>query len=320
MSDLEQQGTGTSEVSESTEAPAEAQSTESTDLSTEQVSGEVAAAPSEPAYSPNYKFKVKDKELEFDDFVRGAISNKEHEAKLRDLYERAHGLEEVKQSRASFEQKWKEADSKYSQVAEGLERLGTLVKNNRLHEFFDALSIPKDKIVQYAIQELQYQELSPEQRAVIDEQRRIMQENEQVTRQYQSLQSQVQQMVQAQARNELVSEMSRPEVTQAASAFDARMGRPGAFESEVIRRGQYYEQVHRVSPPASQLVQEVLGFVGMPQATQPTTTQQQSEVVQKQGEKPVIPTFSSGSQKSPTQKVPTSIAELKQLRQQRAET
>ena len=86
MYDLEQQGTGTSEVSASTDAPAEAQSTESTDLSTEQVSSEVAAAASEPAYAPNYKFKVKDKELEFDDFVRGAVTSKEHEAKLRDLY------------------------------------------------------------------------------------------------------------------------------------------------------------------------------------------------------------------------------------------
>jgi hypothetical protein len=117
-----------------------------------------------------------------------------------------------------------------------------------------------------------------------------------------------------QAKQELVSEMSRPEVTQAIATFDARLGKPGAFESEVIRRGQYYEQVHKVSPPASQLVQEVLAFVGSkPQAPQTTA----SQVVHAQAEKPVIPTFAGGSQKSPTQKMPSSIDDLKRLRQQR---
>lgn len=277
-----------------------------------------AAAPAAAAtpYTPNFKFKVKDKEMEFDDFLRGAIKETAHEKKIRELYERAHGLDEVKASRANFETKFKDAETRYQQVEQGLGQIGKLVKEGRMADFFQALNIPKEKIIQYAIEELKYQELPPEQRQQIDHQRRLQQEFDQTAQQNQSMQQQLQGLVQAQARTELMSELGKPDVSQVVAAFDTRHGKPGAFEAEVIRRGQYYEAVHKISPPASQLVQEVLSLMGPPQAAQSQTAQ----VVAAQAEKPVIPAFASGSQKSPVQKVPGSIEDLRKLRQQRAET
>lgn len=298
-----------SESSASTEevstAPEESGATEQT---TQVEQGEAQA------YMPSYKFKVKDKELEFDDFVRSAVKDKDTEAKLRDLYERAYGLEEVKNSRNTFEQKYKELDGKYSQVSQSLKQLGGFLQENRMGDFFQALNIPKDKIIEYAIEELKYQELPPEQKQAIEYQRQLQAEYEMANQQNQTLQQQMQELVQAQVRQELTFELNKPEVVKVMQAFDARIGKLGAFESEVIRRGQYYEQFHQTSPPASQLVQEVLAFVGQSQAEQIATPE---AVAAAQAQKPVIPTFKGGSQKSPTQKVPNSIDDLRKLRQMR---
>jgi hypothetical protein len=59
------------------------------------------------AWKPSFKFKVKDKELEFDDFVKPIIKTKDLEQKFKDLYEKAHGLDEVKTSRETFKQQVK---------------------------------------------------------------------------------------------------------------------------------------------------------------------------------------------------------------------
>src|SRR5690606_24340502 len=68
------------------------------------------------AWKPSFKFKVKDKELEFDDFVKPIIKTKDLEQKFKDLYEKAHGLDEVKTSREAFKQQVEEWKGKYNQV------------------------------------------------------------------------------------------------------------------------------------------------------------------------------------------------------------
>lgn len=276
------------------------------------------------AWKPNFKFKVKDKELEFDDFVKPVIKTKDVEQKLKDLYEKAHGIDEVKTSRDSFKKQFEEWQGKYNQVETSLKTLGSYVKKGDFRSFFEALNIPKDQILRYAIDELKYQEMSPEQRQQIDLQRQQQAEFEMAQTQNQTLQQQMAQLVQQQTTFELSQELSKPEVAQIASAYDqmivAKGGQPGAFKAEVIRRGQYYEAVHKVSPPASQLVQEILSLVGVQaqaqQGSQAASQGTPSQVVQNQKAKPVIPSFQGGGAKSPAKKVPSSIEDLRKMRQE----
>jgi hypothetical protein len=279
------------------------------------------------AYTPTLKFKVKDKELDFDDFVKPIIKDKETEAKLRDLYEKAYGLDEVKADRTSLKEKVRASEEKYSQVETSLKALGQYAQKKDFRTFFDILSIPKQDIINYAIEELKYQELPAEQRAMVDAQRQRELEYEAQVTQTQTMQKQMQDLVLQQVTMELNQELARPDYAQAQSAYDARVGRPGALKAEIIRRGQYYEAVHKTSPPASQLVAEVLQLVGamnpVPQngvgASQGTLATQ-SQAVQPQN-KPVIPSFSSGgASKSPVKKQPTSIDDLRKLRQQQHTT
>lgn len=268
-------------------------------------------------YVPNFKFKIKDKELEIDDFLKPIVKTKDVETKIREMYEKAHGLEEVKTSRETFKQQAEEWKTKYGTVESSLQTLGGYVKKGDFRSFFSALNIPKEKIIQYAIEELKYQELPAEQKAQIDAQRQQQMEYEQSLNQSQTLQQQMQQMVQKQAEFELTQELAKPEVVSAMTAYDARAQKPGAFKAEVIRRGQYYEAVHKISPPASQLVSEILNLIGVQQAqpgTQGTSQETSSQTVSQQQNKPTISTFSGGA-KSPVKKVPTSIEDLRQMRQ-----
>lgn len=272
------------------------------------------------AWKPSFKFKVKDKELEFDDFVKPIIKTKDLEQKFKDLYEKAHGLDEVKTSREAFKQQVEEWKGKYSQVENSLQTLGAYVKKGDFRTFFQALNIPKDKIIQYAIEELKYQELSPEQRQQVDLQRQQQTEFEMAQTQNQTLQTQMAQMIQRQTEMELSQELAKPEIVSAITAYETQLGKAGAFKAEVIRRGQYYEAVHKISPPASQLVSEVLALVGVQaqtqQGSQAASQSTPSQVVQNQQAKPVISSFQGGGAKSPAKRVPTSIEDLRKMRQQ----
>lgn len=283
------------------------------------VAQDTSAKAGTAAYTPNFKFKVKDKELEFDDFLKPIIKTKDLETKARELYEKAHGLDEVKAAREAFKTQAEEWKGKFTQVEQSLHTLGTYVKKGDFRTFFQALNIPKDKIIQYAIEELKYQELPPEQRAAIEQQREREIAFEQAGAQNQMLQQQMSQLVQQQATFELNQELARPEIATAITAYDTRLGQAGAFKAEVIRRGQYYEAVHKISPPASQLVTEILSLIGVQaqaqQGTQASSTATPSQVAHNQQQKPVISSFAGGGAKSPTRKVPSSIEDLRKMRQ-----
>lgn len=267
-------------------------------------------------FTPNFKFKVKDKELEFDDFIKPIVKDKQLEAKIREMYEKAHGLDEVKTARESFRTQVEEWKGKYTQVEDSLKTLGGLVNKGDFRTFFQALNIPKEKIIQYAIEELKYNELPPEQRAAIEQQRAKEQEFLQTQTQNQQLQTQMAQLVQQQAAFQLDQALAAPDVGTVAASYDARVGTPGAFRQEVIRRGQYYEAVHKVSPPAHQLVGEIIALIGAQGGTQAQGTPGQVvQTQQQQQQKPGIQTFSGGS-KSPARKVPSSVDDLRKLRQQ----
>jgi hypothetical protein len=305
---------------DSTAAPVEAASSQST-ASTQEASTNVdkGAQPPVDTWAPTFKFKANDKEMEFDDFIKPIIKTKDHEQKLKEIYEKAYGLEEVKTSRKAAQDKAKEYQDKYSQVETSLQTLGQYVKKKDYRSFFDTLKIPKEDVIRYAIEELKYQELPPEQKAAIDQQRQMQDALRAQEFQNQNLHTQMQNIVLQQATNELTMELSRPEVSSVTSAYDARVGMPGAFRAEVIRRGQYYEAVHQTSPPVGQLVKEVLALVGgvghtTPVGNNPQTTQ--GNAIVQQDNKPAIPSFKGASSKSPAKKVPTSIDDLRKMRQQ----
>jgi len=298
-------------------APVTEQSTEAAPVLDE------SGNPVPPAYQPNFKFKVKDKEQEIDEWLRPVVKDAETEKKLKELHERAFGLDEVKASRESFKTKYEDVNTKYTGLEKSLQTLSGFVQKGDFDSFFRSLQIPKESILKYAISELQYNELPPEQKAQIDNQRRFQQEQYQ----FQSQAEQHAQQLREFGMQQLTFEMSKPDVSQVVQSFDQRMGRQGAFQQEVINRGAYYEQVHGKTLPASQLISEVLAIVspghGQQAAPQSATAQavqttpSQGATTQQQPEaKPTVKVFSGGGNASPVKKTITSLDDLRKLREQ----
>lgn len=303
-------------------------STESTQQSTAPVEQSTEAAPVldatgnpvPPAYQPNFKFKVKDQEKEIDEWLRPVVKDAETEKKLKELHERAFGLDEVKSSRDSFKTKYEDVNTKYTGLEKSLQTLSGYVQRGDYDSFFQSLQIPKESILKYAINELRYNELPQDQKAQIDQQKRFQQE------QY-AFQSQSEQHA-AQMREfgmqQLNFEMSKPDVSQVVQSFDQRMG-PGAFQREVINRGAYYEQVHGKTLPASQLISEVLAIVSPSagqQAVPPSASAQAAQTTPSQGvqpqqeAKPTVKVFQGGGNASPVKKQINSLDDLRKLREQ----
>lgn len=327
MSELESQGEATSAESTSSAPESTAVETSSTQeaSSTAETTSNSADVLAVPQYIPNFKFKVKGKDAEIDEFLRPVIKDKATEDKLRDLYEKAHGLEEVKAHRQSLQEKYRTAEEKMQQVETSLKTLGDFAKKKDFRTFFDILSIPKQDIINYALEELKYSELPPDQRAMVDAQRQREIEYYTKTQQNQTLQQQMQNLILQQTTMELNQELARPDIAQTINAYDARVGQPGALRAEIIRRGQYYEAVHKQSPPASQLVAEVFNLIGSNTSVTPNgmfaSQGNMGPQSQNPQQKPVIPSFSSGgAAKSPVRKQPKDLDDLRKMRQQLHQT
>jgi hypothetical protein len=271
-----------------------------------------------PAYTPNFKFKAADKEQEFDDFVRNAVKTPEQEKKLRELYEKAYGLDHVKSEREKYRNDYKTINEQHSALNKGLDQLSSMLRNKDYHGFMEALKIPEQDILQYALSRVQYKEMPPEQRQQLDQQYQAQQRLAYLEQANQELVSGYQSQMVQQRTSELDGYIGRPEVSQVASAFDARVGRQGAFRDEVIRRGQYYASLPESQDiTVEQAVQEIMNLVGniSPQAT-PASAQAQVDGMQtaheQQQSKPVIPNI-KGRGTSPAKKVVRSMDDLRNI-------
>lgn len=271
------------------------------------------------AWSPDYTFKVMDDIKEFDDFIR-PIVNKDNQDKIRDLYERAHGLEHIKTKNQALKDensRFLEMQQRYNAQNQALGHLGNLIEKKDWNSFFKELRIPDQEVMKYALDRVNYQDLSPEDKQVYDtnvETRQRLYNLEQQNLAYQkSMQEQA-----VLAKNQEIDQllMSGP-TRDIVESFDARAGRQGAFKDEVIRRGQLAYQQTGQDPTSQAVIDEVVKLYGpgVPAQGNPggevntANTQTQQQIVSPTN-KPVIPNVKSGGQ-SPTRKMPTSIEDLK---------
>jgi hypothetical protein len=310
------------EESVSTEAPVteSAASPEAPAAATPEVPAAPSDAPTEPppAYTPNLKFKVHDKELEIDSWMAQVIKDQETEKKVRALYEKAYGLDYVKQDRSKLRDELGNVKGTYEKTMAEINSIVQLRDKGDLPGFFEKIGVDEDTILKYAIQVAQRRN-NPEADSQFRQSRQFAQERDQLAAREAQLQAQYQQTA-VQAKNfELQQVMSRPDVVAIQQAFDARMGE-GAFHREVIGRGQLHWSVSQKDISAEQAVNEVLQIIGHqpPQqqaAPQPPVATPQATQVPQQA-KPTLPNI-QGRGTSPVAKSPKSTDDLRALRQQR---
>lgn len=293
------------------------------DVSTEQVEqtqqvDEVAqaadAAVAEvPAYQPSFKYKVLGKEMEIDEAFRSIIKDQETEKKVREIFEKAGGLDHYKTKYSELEGKYGEVESNYSQVIQEIQNLSQLWKFDK-KGFFKGLGINPTDVYKWVMDEAKMAELPPEQRAVYDERREAQIKAITTERQNQAMSERIAQY-DAQARAfELSQELTKPDIANLVAAYDEIYGEK-AFENEVVQQGYLYSTLNKKDISAAHAVAMVAGRV---KPLVDRLSQQQSAAAPgagvNQAAKPqkVIPNVKSGAL-SPAKKKITSLDELRQL-------
>jgi hypothetical protein len=288
-----------------------------------------ASPTSAPSYTPNFKFKVMDQEKEFDEWVRPVIKDAETEKKLRELYEKAHGLDYVKSGRQKLQSDFDSLRTEHGGLRKYVETASGYLKGNNIRGFIEHLKIPKQQIFQYVLDEIKYDEMPAEQKQIIEKQRQDEVRARQLEEENNGWKQRYEEVSVKQLETELSYTLERPEVSHIAKQFDERFG-PGAFRSQVIKEGQWYYSVKGELLPPEQAVQNVMRVIalqspaqpaGMPMgAAQPAAPQPAGAVAPDsvpQDKKPIIPNI-QGRGTSPAKKVVNSVKALKELARQKS--
>ena len=267
-------------------------------------------------FKPNLKFKVLGQEKEFDPFMADVIKDEATEKAVRDLYERAHGIESIKADRKKYQEAYSELAPQHERLTGTFERLQGYIHEGNLAALQRETDITDTMILKRA-QDILKQMENPALKQQEDAEFERQQSTFELKGQNQQLLNQV-----VQARTfELNTVLSRPDVQSVVGAFDAKHGN-GAFSREVINRGSMYANIHGVDKSAQELVTEIMGFIGQPSQSQAPAIQQPPVVLSPEGnsepqgtrvvppKKPVVPNF-AGKGTSPVKKTVTSIEDLK---------
>lgn len=288
-----------------------------------------------PTYKPKDKFKVMrfgtdlQDEVEVPKLLREAMKDEASEKEIIDLLTKAHGLEPVKASREEIRKERDHFRQEFGNVTKAIGEVRKAYQRGDIDLFLDKLQIPQERMLQWALDKVNYSQLPPEQQKILDErrdsQRKAWTSEEQATHYQQQLHQQS-----VQARTAILdSSLARPEVKTFAEQYDARVGKPGAFRQEVIAQGElaWTQSNGSVDLSPEQAIQQAMQkwspFFQQPQASaaQPSAQAQGSQAGTgmpaqgNTGTPAVIPNV-QGRTSSPMKKSPRSLDDLRKLGKQ----
>lgn len=250
------------------------------------VEGEKVVAP--PAYTPNFKFKVMDKEHEVDEWLRPVIKNADTEKKVKELYEKAYGLDSIKPKHQAIKDELEQAKAKVAQTDQALDILGKYVAENDFDSFFEGLNIPKNKILEYALDLVKREQMSPEQKAQWESSKQAKEAARYYEAENARLQQSQQQFAVQQRTFELDMALNNPEAKVVSDAYNAGMGSPEAFKDYCIQIGQAYA-VRGQDIPATQAVSEAIRHLKAINPSLGVATSANVVPTVQPSQKPVIP-------------------------------
>jgi hypothetical protein len=298
-------------VAQSTGAPVAQQASSGGETSTTGTDASVEGQlPTGPQYTPNYKFKSFDKELEFDEMFKPLVKDLETEKKLREFHEKAYGVDEMKNLNKAVKEELNGIKGSYSNLQKSVSQFSKYVQQGDFDSFFSGLQIPEDAIYKWVLDKINQQNLPPEQKAIIERERQMRQQNMMLEEQYQGQSSEYNQMKVMMRDFELKQKLDSPEIKSTVAQFDQARGQ-GSFRNLCIKIGMSYAaQGQDIS--AGQAVEEAAKLIG-PIGTQTNMAPSGGMSTQAQSNPPPVIPNVNGSGGSPVRKLPRSVADLKKL-------
>lgn len=264
-------------------------------------------APVAPAYQPNFKYSVKGQEKEIDEMFRALIKDAESEKKIKDLFEKADGIDFVKQDRDSLKSEYKGFKDQVVPYLQEYHKFTTLRDKGDLGAALQVAGISDDTLAEYLYNKLMAEQ-NPQQAQLLKQKTESSLKEFEMQGQLQRYQQMEQQIQQQQAEFNLNQAMAPHK--EVISKLEQAWGSPGQFREEVFMYGISQEK-RGVVVTEQQAVEAVINkFKPFLAANEPQTP---STIAQPHVAPAVIPSAGSASI-SPVMQKPKSIEDLKKLR------
>lgn len=269
-----------------------------------------AAPTQEPVYTPNYKFKANDKEHEFDEWVRPAIKTPDAEKRIRELYEKAYGLDHIKPLAEKTQQRLQALEPKFNDLSGLAQELVESRDRGDYDALFQKIGLDETKLVKHFIDKANREALPEDVKSVYNKAQELERQDRTKTKAIEEYERRFNEMAGRARLAEVNSILARTEVNQVAKAFDAANGE-GSFLNEVRNIGRmHHYDTNGEDLPAEQAVAIALKKYGMYASAQ---TGQPSPAAQAPAQKlPVIPNI-SGKGVSPVSKSPKNLKDLRKI-------
>ncbi len=263
-------------------------------------------------YVPNYKFKVKDKEYDIPAWARTAITTKEAEKEFVDLFTKAEGIEHIKESRQTAEQRAQAAENEIGGMKQYVSGILKLRDEGNLDKFFKQLNVSDKQLVEHALKIVERNNLPEEQKALYNQIESTNSQLEEREMQFQQMQQMWQQTATHAKKVDLQSALAKSDIAQYAKNYDDVNEEPGKFQREVIEYGKYVYLTTGKDLSADEAINAVKSRLGKGYLQQEKPVPVITEEPSVRKDLPVIPNV-TGRNVSQVAKSPTRTSDLKKL-------
>lgn len=271
-----------------------------------------AVSTNENVYTPNFKYKVGNSEKEISEKFRSLIKDADSEKEIRELFEKADGIELVKQTRAALKAEYDGFKEQAAPVFQEYHKFTTLrdhgVKGDMaaLNAAFDIAGIDEDTLFKYCLHKIEleknpafaqtFQHQAKQTVQMLEYQNQINANN------YQSESARMQQLSQEVDNQLMVNNDS-------ISKIESMLNRPGFIREEAINYGATQKQMYGKDVSAQEAFGYVLGKY-QPFITN-NNTQPQTAIQQPAHVPPKTIPITDGATASVVKPIVKSMADLK---------
>lgn len=268
-----------------------------------------------PSFEPNYKYKVYDEEHEIDEFIRDAIKDDETNAKVKELYEKAHGLPLIKDKLERTRTELSDYQNKYTTATKQSEQRWNNLQNLAKTDFetaLEELNVPKDNVINTVAKWLEMEQ-DPAKRVEYENTRQQNRTAYQTQVQHQQVQQNYNELLLEKAKNDVLSVTSSDSIRPVKEYIDNTLG-AGTFEREVWTNAKTVFETTGRDLNTQEAVNAIYDkykafYTPVQQVQQPVQPMQQpAQTLTQQPTRPV-PTI-RGTAQSPTTKKIMSIEDL----------
>jgi hypothetical protein len=275
--------------------------------------------PAAPAFTPSFKFKAANKEHEIPEFLRGVIKDEQSQKFLHQLFEKAYGIDTVKERFQGLRQEHQQLNQAHGQVMSTVQMGREAYQRGDLDTVFKTFRIDENKVLQWAVRKVQLSQMPPDQRQVheareLAERRNWELERTQASQSQEQLQAQSEQIMQM-----LDLVLERPDYSSLAQEYDARTKAPGVpptFRDLAVQMGEFeFSRTGKVLSPmeAAERAAALLGSAAKPpQQAAPAQIAQQATPATPP--KIVLPNVGTGKPATtPAKSPPKSLDDLRKI-------